>query len=160
MNAPTPKPRFKPTLNMTIPAVCVTKDRTDVAFRDKLLVIDEPQERGGTNLGMSPVEVATASLIGCTNVIANKVAKLHGAQLSDMTVEAEVIFDRRGAMLLEEVDVPWTSVILHINATTDALPEQIEAIKRDLPRFCPVSKLFKQSGTNVEERWTLNQLTT
>lgn len=152
------KLKVKPTLAMTMPAVGVTADRTDVAFRDKLLVIDEPQERGGTNLGMSPVEVATASLIGCTNVIANKVAKMHGAHLEGMKIEAEVTFDRRGAMLLEEVDVPWTEVVLHIEAKTDASAEQVEAIQRDLPRFCPVSKLFKQSGTRVEERWTLHTL--
>ncbi|MEM8636448.1 MAG: OsmC family protein [Pseudomonadota bacterium] len=158
MTAAVIKPKVKQTLRMTMPGSCITSDRTDVTFRDKLLVIDEPQERGGTNLGMSPVEVATAALLGCTNVIAHKVARLHGARLEDMEVRAEVTFDRRGAMLLEEVDVPWTEVVVHIAAKTDADTEQIAAIQRDLPRFCPVSKLFQQSGTRVEERWALEKL--
>ncbi|MGB2325174.1 MAG: LysR family transcriptional regulator, partial [Pseudomonadales bacterium] len=36
--------------------------------------IDEPIERGGTNLGPTPTDAALAALIGCTNVIGHKCA--------------------------------------------------------------------------------------
>lgn len=150
-----PKPKIKPVFNMTMGADCVSADRTDVVFREKLLVIDEPIERGGTNLGLSPVEVAVGALLGCTNVITHKLAKKHGVDLRDMKVSADVTFDRRGAMLAEEVEIPWQSVELNITATTSSKPEQIEKMQRDLPRFCPVSKLFANSGTLVREHWHL-----
>lgn len=155
MNAPALNSKIKPVYRMTIPAACVSADRTDVTYREKLLVIDEPQERGGTNLGMSPVEVAAAALLGCTNVISHKVAKMHGVELIEMSITAEITFDRRGAMLLDEVEVPWQEIVLRISARTEAEPGQIEAMKRDLPRFCPVSKLFRNSGTRVIEEWDL-----
>lgn len=151
------KMKVKPTLNMTLPAECISADRTDVVFRDKRLVIDEPVERGGTDQGLSPVEVCSASLLGCTNVIANKVAKMHGVELRDMRIEADFTFDRRGAMLIEEVDTPWTAVTIRIHAVSDADEDALAKVKRDLPRFCPVSKLFQQAGARVEEDWRVTR---
>ena len=150
-----PVAKTKPTLHMTMPATCVSGDRTDVVFRDKLLVIDEPTERGGSNLGLSPVEVAVGSLLGCTNVITHKLAKRHDVELADMHISADVTFDRRGAMLIEEVETPWQVITLHITARTSADENNIRKLKLDLPRFCPVSKLFANSGTKVEEVWNL-----
>ena len=151
------KTKIKPTLRMTLPADCVSTERTDVVFRGHRLVIDEPVERGGTDEGLSPVEVCSASLLGCTNVIANKVAKMHGVELRDVRIEADFVFDRRGAMLIEEVDTPWTAVTIRIHATSDADEAALAKVKRDLPRFCPVSKLFQQAGAQVEEDWRITR---
>ena len=38
--------------------------RTDITTRDVNLTTDEPTERGGTNMGMSPTETLFAALVG------------------------------------------------------------------------------------------------
>ena len=53
-------------------ATAVSHSRTDIPIRDLVAVVDEPQERGGTNMGPSPTETALTALIACTNVIGHK----------------------------------------------------------------------------------------
>ena len=47
---------------------------SNISIRDLNFSIDEPEARGGTNLGPTPTDTAISALIGCTNVIAHKCA--------------------------------------------------------------------------------------
>ena len=48
--------RAKTVVTVHLDGACVSHSRTDVHVRDRVLVIDEPEERGGTNAGPSPTE--------------------------------------------------------------------------------------------------------
>ena len=100
----------KTTVTMRLEGACASHSRTDVKVRDLNTVIDEPTERGGTNQGPTPTEMLMASLIGCTNVIAHKVAEKNGVDIDSMSVRVEAQFDRRGVTLAEEIPVPFPSV--------------------------------------------------
>jgi uncharacterized OsmC-like protein len=141
----------------TITGDCVSHSRTDVEVRDVDTTLDEPLIRDGTNMGLSPVETLMAALLGCTNVITHKCAKNHGMDIAEMSVSADVEFDRRGTQLQEAVMVPFPKVVLHINITTDADDATIEKVKTDLPKFCPVSVVIRQSGTEIEEIWNITR---
>lgn len=147
----------KTVVRMHFVGEATSHSRTDVSVRDVETTIDEPEERGGTNMGLAPAETMIASLIGCTNVITHKVAKKNGVHIQAMTVTAEAQLDRRGVTLVEEIDVPFPEIGLLIELTTDADEEAIERVKRDLPRFCPVSKVFREAGTKVTEEWTVSR---
>ena len=54
---------------------CISHARTDVEARGKTIIIDEPSQRGGTDLGMSPLETFFSSYCGCINVVANVIIK-------------------------------------------------------------------------------------
>lgn len=136
---------------------CASHARTDILVRDTETTIDEPVERGGTNLAPSPTETALAALVGCTNVIAQKVAHKHGVEFQSMTVDLEAMFDRRGVLLAEEIDVPFPEIRLLINVTTDATDGLIETIKNELAMYCPVSKVFRMAGSKVSEEWTVTR---
>lgn len=151
----TPKPKMVVTMNLE--ASCPTHARTDVMVRDTETVIDEPIERGGTNLAPAPTETALAALAACTNVVGHKVAKKHGVEFQSMHVTLEARLDRRGVTLQEEIDVPFQSVRQIITITTDADEALIAKIQEDLPKYCPVSKLFRESGTVVTDEWTVNR---
>jgi len=144
-------------VRMKLGGACPSHSRTDVSVRDVRVTIDEPVERGGTNLGLSPTETLMASLVGCTNVITHKVAKKNGVELKAMSVRLEADFDRRGVTLAEEVAVPFPSVTLYIDVTTDADDAAIERVKRELAMFCPVSKVIRGSGSEVKEIWTVTR---
>ena len=60
---------------------CVSHGRTDVEARGKTVTIDEPPQRGGTDLGMSPLETFFSSYCGCVNVVASMIIEEMGLDL-------------------------------------------------------------------------------
>lgn len=136
---------------------CPTHSQTDVSVRDVQVTIDEPRERGGTNLGLAPTETLVAALIACTNVVGHKCAAKHGVHLSGLTVDAEMTLDRRGVMLLEEVEVPFPTIRLTITARTDAAADAVGRMQADLRRFCPIAKVLRAAGTEVAEVWQIER---
>lgn len=136
----------------------LSHSRTDITVRDLHTTIDEPLERGGTNLGLSPTETFVAALVGCTNVIAQKIAHKNGLVLQDMNVRAEAQFDRRGVTLAEDVAVPFPGITLTIDVASNATPAQIEQLQRELAMYCPIAKLVRASGTVLTEVWNVSAL--
>jgi putative redox protein len=149
--------REKTTVTQRIHGNCPTHSRTEIAVRDVKTTIDEPREREGTNMGPTPTETMVAALIACTNVISHKCAKKHGVELKAMTIDAESTLDRRGTQLLEEIAVPFPKIRLLIDVTTDANEADMEKVKADLRRFCPISKVVRNSGTELEEVWRVTR---
>jgi putative redox protein len=145
----------KTTITQRVHGDCPTHSRTDISVRDVKSTIDEPREREGTNMGPTPTETMLAALIACTNVISHKCAKKHGVEFKSMTIDAESTFDRRGTQLIEEIEVPFPKIRLLINVTTDASEADVEKVKADLHRFCPVSKVIRH--TELEEVWNVRR---
>jgi len=144
----------KTTISATIKSSNPSHSLCECSVRDVNFKIDEPVERGGTNLGPSPTETVIAALIGCTNVIANKCADKLGIDIGHLAIDATYSFDRRGAMLMEEVDVPFPKITLNIISDGTATQAELENVSRELNRFCPVSKVFRHAGTQIEEIWS------
>lgn len=143
---------------MSMSATGETHARTKINIRDVSSVIDEPEARGGTNQGLTPTETLMASLIGCTNVISKRIAHKMGIELGEMDIQLSAKFDRRGTMLKEEIDVPFSEVTMDIEIDTDATEEQINMLKIDLAKFCPIAKVLRGSGVNIIENWIINPL--
>ena len=55
--------KMKTVVTYRATATCPTHARTEIPVRDLSVVIDEPTERGGTNLGPTPTETAMTALI-------------------------------------------------------------------------------------------------
>ena len=104
--------KMKTTVKLRAEADCPSHSRADIAIRDLVFAIDEPVERGGTNAGPTPTDTALAALIGCTNVIGHKCARALGVDIGHLEISAVCDFDRRGVLLMEEVDVPFTAIRL------------------------------------------------
>lgn len=148
----------KTTIKMRLSAVGETHARSKVTSRDVTATIDEPLERDGTNQGLSPTETLMSSLIGCTNVISKKIAHKMGFEMGEMTIALTSNFDRRGVLLADEVEMPFTDIVMDIEVATNGTPDQIEAMKADLAKFCPVAKVFRGSGVTITENWTTTPL--
>ncbi|MFZ3581792.1 OsmC family protein [Loktanella sp. DJP18] len=135
-----------------------THSRSHVRIRDVYAIIDEPLERGGSNLGPTPTETMMSSLIGCTNVISKKIAKRMGLGFGQMRIEMSYSFNRLGTLLQEEVHVPFDNIVLDIDVETDATPDQMAALKAELEKFCPVAKVFRAAGMTITENWSTRPL--
>jgi putative redox protein len=145
--------REKMLVNLVAQGTCPTHARTDVTTGAHALVIDEPVSNGGTDVAPTPLQTLVASLLGCTNVILNKIAARDGVSVEGLALKADAVLDRRGVKLEEELAIPFPKIDLTISFATDADPDRIQRLKADLGRFCPVSKILRQSGTQIEETW-------
>jgi len=119
-------------------------------------VIDEPVIRGGTDEGPMPVEYVFMGLLGCTHVISNKLANHHGVVFTNMDIDISVTMDSHGTRLISPVQVPFPEVTLDIDVTYDGPRIGAIAVTRDLRHHCAVSKMLKESGTKVTEKWVRN----
>lgn len=151
------KIRPKTIWSMTLEGDCDTPTKTTVKSRGLTLTMDEPVDRGGTNLGFMPLETMMAGLVGCTNVVSHKIARANGIDIEDMSVRAEITVDSSGTRLVKEIDVPFPDVKLFIEFTTNSDATAVEILKRDLRRYCAVSKVLQQAGSKVEEIWTVHR---
>lgn len=131
----------------------ISHSRTDVGIRDLTFSIDEPEARGGTNLGPAPTEAALAALAGCTNVIGNKCAEKLGVDIGHLLIEITCEFDRRGVTLEEEIDVPFVALNQVVTSDGTANDDDLARVAREVAKYCPLSKLFEQSGTALETVW-------
>jgi len=145
--------KMKTVVTYRATAQCPTHARTEIPIRDLTVTIDEPVERGGTNLGASPTELAMSSLIGCTNVIGHKNAARLGIDLGDVTIDAQAQFDRRGVLMEEEVDVPFPAITLTVNCTTSASQEELDQVAQETSKYCAISKIFEAAGTDLTINW-------
>jgi uncharacterized OsmC-like protein len=150
------KPKLTVDIKMT--GTAVHHARTDIAIRDLSTIIDEPVVRGGTNVGPTPTEMLMTSLIGCTNVVSQRIEHRDGVHFGAMTIALHAKFDRRGAAMDEEIDLPFPVIMVTIDVHTDATPEQMDVIKTDLTRFCPVAKMMRAAGTVIEETWNVHPI--
>ncbi|WP_422383647.1 OsmC family protein [Roseibium album] len=131
----------------------LSHSRMDVTIRDLTFSIDEPEVRGGTNMGPAPTEAALAALAGCTNVIGNKCAGKLGVDIGHLSIEITCEFDRRGVTLEEEIDVPFVALRQVVTSDGTATEEDLSRVASNVAKFCPLSKLFEQSGTALETIW-------
>lgn len=134
-------------------AACPTHSRTEIPVRDLTVIIDEPLERGGSNLGPSPTEAAMTALIACTNVIGHKNADRLGVDLGSVTIDAVCQLDRRGVLMQEEIDVPFPAVTLTVNCITSASQAELDLVGTETAKYCAIAKLFAASGTDLTVNW-------
>jgi len=145
--------RIKTNVIISSTAACPSHSLANISVRDVAFAIDEPTERGGTNLGPAPTETALAALVGCTNVIGHKCANKLGIDIGHLEISAECDFNRLGVTLSEEIDVPFERIRLRIIADGPASADDLQAVRAEVTKYCAVSKLFRQAGTVIEEEW-------
>ena len=145
--------KMKSVVTYRATAQCPTHSRTEIPVRDLTVIIDEPLERGGTNLGPAPTEAALTALIACTNVIGHKCAHRLGVDLGDVTIDADCKFDRRGVLMEEEIDVPFPQITLTVRCDTSASQDDLARVGEETAKFCAIAKLFGQAGTDLTVNW-------
>ena len=145
--------RQKTTVTLKAEADCPSHSRANVRVRDLEFAIDEPVERGGTNAGPTPTDTALAALVGCTNVIGHKCADKLGIDIGHLQISVDCAFDRRGVTLAEEIEVPFTSLNLTVEADGPASEDDLQRVAAEVAKYCPLSKLFRQAGTVINEVW-------
>lgn len=138
-----------------VSAECPTDTRTEFNIDGFEFVTDEPLSMGGSNLGPMPLQMLMASYAGCINVIAHRTARQLKIDLQDIQVSVKGLLDMRVMGGALEGDPVFPEIRLDVIANSTASQEELDKLARVVGEQCPVSMLFKSSGSVVLESWTL-----
>ena len=76
--------------------------------------------------------------------------------MGHLSIDAKCYFNRGGVTLAEEVEVPFEKIILNVKSSGgEVTQEQLEQIASETGKYCPLSKLFLNAGTEIEQSWIL-----
>ena len=113
------------------------------------IVIDEPENLGGTDKDMNPVEGLLVSLGSCLVIVGSAFAKGQGIDLQDLWVETEGDFDPDGFLLGKEGVRPgFEAVRFTIHIKSSSPEEKLGEFMKFMESRCPVSDTLG-NGTRV-----------
>lgn len=133
----------------TFKATTTLKDGVTVEAesRGHKITIDEPEEMGGTDEGMNPVELALCSLGGCLSICASMFAESCDVELNDFSVDLEGDLDLRGFKGADDVDPGFQDVRFTLNIDSDSPEENIAELVEVIEKRCPVSDSLTRNIT-------------
>lgn len=140
--------------------------KTKVSHKDGLLVeaeargfkftMDEPEEDGGTNTFMNPVEVLLSALGGCMTIVATMLAPKLKIEIDDFHVEVEGDIDSDGFTGKDpNVRVGLQDIRYTIHIKSNAPEKKIKKLCDLISKYCPVKDTLKGvsvSGDFVVEK--------
>ena len=104
------------------------------------IVMDEPENLGGTDKDMNPVEGLLVSLGSCLVIVGSAFAKGQGIDLQDLWVETEGDFDPDGFLLGKEGVRPgFEAVRFTIHIKSSSPEEKLGEFMKFMESRCPVS---------------------
>lgn len=133
-----------------------TASLTEVRVRGHSFVIDEPPYRHGTDVGPTPLETLLGALVGCTNVIARRIAMEMKIDLKIDKIDVLGHLDHRGIDRVADVPVPFPTIELMVKATTTGTEQDMLRLREDMNARCPMSVILKQAGSQIVESWEIN----
>lgn len=145
--------RKKPLIRVQVEGHCPTMSLTELRMRGHAFVVDEPPSRHGTDVGPTPLETMLGALVACTNVIARRIAHERGIALQFRRIGCEGMLDHRGIDDAAEVPVPFPDIRLTLEAETDADAAQLESLRTELERRCPMSVILREAGSRIALDW-------
>lgn len=103
------------------------------------MILDEPEELGGTNTGMNPIEAIMCALGSCQTIVAFAFAEANGINLEGFHVELEGDIDLDGFMgLAEGVRNGLQEIRYSMHFKSDANQEDLEKYAEFIESRCPV----------------------
>jgi uncharacterized OsmC-like protein len=134
--------KCKMPVHVKIGAQSETDTRVKVSSGQFNLIIDEPTQMGGTNLGPTPVQVMLMALAGCLSITAFQIANEMQIRINQIHIDIEGNIDACGFLgCSKEQRAGFEEIKVNI------LPTFIESISEELrqqwleetERRCPVS---------------------
>ena len=103
------------------------------------VIMDEPPTLGGSDTGMTPVELMLVALGGCQVIVASAFASAQGVDLQDIWVELEGDLDPMGfTQGAPGVRMGFQEIRLTLHMKSDSPPEKLEALAEFIASRCPV----------------------
>lgn len=116
------------------------------------LIVDEPEELGGTDQAANPVEFLLAAYAGCLNVMGHIVAKEIGIDLRSLEIDIEGDLDPSKVFGKPSVNRPgYQEIRVKLTPDSDATPAQLEIWLETVESRCPVNdNLLNPTPLHIE----------
>ncbi|SFD40903.1 Uncharacterized OsmC-related protein [Lentibacillus persicus] len=126
--------------NTTVSAKAVLKDNllVETESRGHKVIVDEPENLGGTDKGMNPVELLLSSLGACQSIVARTYAEKFEIELQNFRVELEGDIDLDGFLGKSDVRPGFSDIRYVFYIETDAPEDKLQAYKDFIEAHCPV----------------------
>ncbi|MCI8576296.1 MAG: OsmC family protein [Lachnospiraceae bacterium] len=113
--------------------------QVEVKARNFSLIVDEPEQSGGNNQGMNPVEMLLGSIAACQTITAAIYADFYGITLEELRVEVEGDMDSDGFSGADPAVRPGFQKIrstFHIKSSAPRI--QLVQLLKMVEKQCPV----------------------
>lgn len=107
--------------------------------RDFEIIIDEPEDLGGNDTGMNPVETLLVALASCKAIVVKAFASKHRIKLNSVRIEAEGVLDPDGFLgINKDVKIGFSEITTHYYIDADNTEEEIANYVKFVEANCPV----------------------
>lgn len=127
--------------------------KSDIQAGKHNLIIDEPQQMGGTDQGADPLAAMLGSLAGCETVIANMVAKEIKFDLQNISFDINGTLDMRGLMGTADVKPYFDTVNIKAEVSTSETQDRVEELQEIVDQRCPVFTTLQAAGITLNVDW-------
>ena len=107
-------------------------------------ILDEPEEAGGMNEGMNPLEATMCATGACLGIIAKSFAAAQDFSFETFDIEVEGDVDTDGFMGLADVPKGFQQVRYAVHFVTDEPQEKCEAFAKFMEETCPICATFAE----------------
>lgn len=127
---------------------------TEGNSHDHKVIIDEPQNMGGTDQGANPLATLLISLTGCENAIANFVAKEINFDLKGIEFEVRGDIDPRGMMGDETVRPYFKKITVDAKVSTSETDERVQELQKIVDARCPIYTTMVAADVEMVANWS------
>ncbi len=127
-------------LKFRIKAQSASPARTIVKARNFEIIVDEPEDLGGSNTAPNPVEYVLAAFAGCLNVMGHLIAGEMGFELRSLKID--IAGNLNPAKLFgqsQEERAGYKSIVVKMTPDCDADDTTLEKWLHSVEQRCPVS---------------------
>ena len=128
-------------------ATCTKTDvgmQVECQSRNFTIIIDEPEDAGGADTGMSPVEAQLCALGACQSIVAAAFAQANDFTFEKFYVEIEGDLDPDGFMGLADVPKGFQEIRFAMHFKTDEPQEKCEAFAQFIQNTCPIGETLQK----------------
>lgn len=142
------KTNFKATTTMDMgKGMTVTCEARGLEF-----ILDEPEELGGVNKGMNPVEALLSALGACKCIVAKSFARLNRIKLQEVQIVCEGELDPDGFMGKNpEAKIGFSRIKTNYFIKADNTDEEIHKFVEFIESHCPVMDSIVNSPVMEDE---------
>lgn len=112
------------------------------------ILMDEPEDLGGTDTAMNPVETLLCALGACQTIVASAFASAHDFTFEEFHVEIEGDLDPDGFLGLADVRNGFQEIRYEMHFKTNESKEKVEEYVKFIEKTCPVGDCIS-NGVNL-----------
>lgn len=103
------------------------------------IILDEPENLGGNNLGMNPVEALLNAIGACKGIVARSFYRMHKLDIKGIRIEVEGTLDPDGFMgKNKDAKIGFSNIVTNYFFESDEDEATLQEFIEFIERTCPV----------------------